>query len=139
MGPATLKTNPFDIFMSLKGHSEDWESDSDEMLDYDSPPHDSDSDSDGSTVSSMMLPLGASSRLRKSRRNKKGKGKSSSPKLAPKKILASATTSLEGSSNLPVQQKTVSEEIFIDKDGNIDLFHDAAMNIISTAYIKVME
>jgi hypothetical protein len=51
--------NPFDVLMSQRGYTDNddfWESDSDEMPDYDS----SDYDSDGSTVASTMLPLGAS-------------------------------------------------------------------------------
>jgi len=130
-GPSIPK-NPFDLLMSLRGYGEDmWGSDLDEILNVDSSS--SDYDSDGSTVASTMLPRGASPGSGKSRKKKKGKGKGSSQVPAPKK-----TTSLEGSSKLPQQQQMESKEILIDKDGNIDLSHDAAMNMASKAFIKVI-
>jgi hypothetical protein len=105
-------------------------SDSDDIPDYDSPPYDSD-DSGGATVASTMLPPGASPGSGKSPKKKKGKG----AKLAPKKFTSS------GVSQTPIQEQTraQSEEISITKDGNIDLSHDAAMNMVSMAYIKAMD
>jgi hypothetical protein len=116
--------------MSLRGYDEDmWGSNLDEILNVDSS---SDCDSDGSTVASTMLPRNTSPGSGKSRK-KKRKGKGSSQVPAPKK-----TTSLEGSSKLP-QQQMESKEIFINKDGNIDLSHDAAMNMVSKVFIKFIE
>jgi hypothetical protein len=118
-GPPTQKTNPFDVFMSLRGYSEEWENDSVEISDYYSPPHDSHDDSDGSTVASTMLPLGASPWSGKSQRKKKGTG----TRPAPKQI------SFGGPSKLPKQQQAASEDIFSDKDRNVDLSHNAVMNM----------
>jgi len=58
--------------MSLNGYSEEWESDSDEILDYDSPPHKSDN-CKGSTVASTMLLPGALPGSGKSQQKNKGK------------------------------------------------------------------
>jgi hypothetical protein len=59
--------------MSLSGYSEEWESDSDEILDYDSPPHKS-NNCKGSTVACTMLPPGALPGSGKSQQKYKGKG-----------------------------------------------------------------
>jgi len=91
-----------------------------------------------------MLPIFASGGGEEKRpKKKKGKGKRLP---APEKKLALTTTSLGGSSKLSVgdvgpkqQPRMKSEEIFIYKDGNIDLFHEAAMGMVATASIKAID
>jgi len=97
-----------------------WESDS------------SDDDSDDSTVASSMLTLDFL--MDEPQRKKKGKGKSGTPMPAPKKV-----TSLGGSSKLPCQQQTESETISIDKDEILEMPHEVAMEVVGTAFSKVME
>jgi hypothetical protein len=80
-----------------------------------------------------MLPPGTSPGSGRLRSKKMGKGKGLLQVPAPKKIISSG-----GPSKLP-QQQTESKEIFIDKDGNIDLPHDIATDMLSKAFIKVME
>lgn len=126
----------------MRGNSNvEWESDAESdcssRLDYSSH-----YDSDDNLIANSMLPIFASGGGEEKKPKKKGKGKRLP---APEKKLALATTSLGGSSKLPVgdfgpkqQTKMKSEEIFIYKDGNIDLSHEAAMGMVATAYIKAI-
>jgi hypothetical protein len=100
-GPSTPKTNPFDLLLSIRGNSNvEWESDAESdrssRLDYSSH-YDSD---DNLIANSMLLPIFASGGgEEKKPKKKKGKGKRLP---APEKKLALTTTSLGGSSKLPV-------------------------------------
>jgi len=67
--------------MSLSGYSEEWESDSDEILDYDSPLHKS-NNSTGFAVASTLLPpcgLPGSGKLRQKNKVKHVKAVSKIP------------------------------------------------------------